>query len=311
MDWRHVPSLAGLRAFEAAARHLSLQKAAEELHVTPAALSHQIKSLEEHLGQPLFRRLNRAVELTEAGHALSPGTTDAFSTLITAWRNAQRVTEDDVLNVTAGPAFTAKWLAPRLYEFATSHPHIELRFSASVKRLDFQRDNIDVAIRFGTGVNDDLYSLPLAEEWTTPVMLPEMAGRYPTAESLLDAPLIHDASIDFMNLPSSWPAWFGMLGINDVPSPHLTFNQAAHAVDAALAGGGVALGRRSLVVKDIAEGRLVAPFKTALATGAQFRFLCASGTESRPQIVTFRDWMLAEIAKNAHVTEAMTVVSLT
>ena len=119
-----LPPLTSLRAFEAAGRHLSFAQAAAELNVTPAALSFQIKSLEENLGQQVFRRLNRAVELTEAGRALLPGCTDGFEALRTAWRAAQRLNDTNTLTVTAGPAFTAKWLAPRLFDFAQAHPEI-------------------------------------------------------------------------------------------------------------------------------------------------------------------------------------------
>ena len=142
-----LPPLTALRAFEAAARHMSFAKAADELNVTPAALSYQIKALEADLGTPVFRRLNRAVELTEAGRALAPGASDAFATLSAAWRNTKRLNNSDVLTVTAGPAFTAKWLAPRLYDFAQAHPEIELRFHASLRLADFDRDEVDVAIR--------------------------------------------------------------------------------------------------------------------------------------------------------------------
>ena len=128
-----LPPLTALRAFEAAARHLSFAQAAAELNVTPAALSFQIKSLEAHLGTPVFRRLNRAVELTEAGRALSPAVTDGFETLSRAWRTTQRLGDNNTLTVTAGPAFTSKWLAPRLYDFARLHPEIELRVSASLR----------------------------------------------------------------------------------------------------------------------------------------------------------------------------------
>ena len=166
---RRLPPLTALRAFDAAARHMSFAKAADELSVTPAALSFQIKSLEEHLGQPLFRRLNRAVELTEAGRALAPGAAEGFQALSAAWRAARRRQDDRTLTVTAGPAFTAKWLAPRLYEFAQTHPEIELRFSASLRMMDFDRDEIDVAIRFGYGPDPGLYALPLRREWITPV----------------------------------------------------------------------------------------------------------------------------------------------
>ena len=150
-----LPPLTALRAFEAAARHMSFAKAAEELHVTPAALSFQIKSLEEHLGQPLFLRLNRAVRLTEAGRTLAPGVSDGFDTLTQAWRATRRLQNDTVLNVTAGPAFTAKWLAPRMYDFARAHPEIDLRFSATLRILDFERDDVDVAIRFSSSKTDE------------------------------------------------------------------------------------------------------------------------------------------------------------
>ena len=305
-----LPPLTALRAFDAAARHMSFARAAEELNVTPAALSYQIKSLEEHLGAPLFRRLNRAVELTEAGQALAPGAADGFQTLAAAWRAAQRLQDDQTLTVTAGPAFTAKWLAPRLYEFAQSHPEIELRFSASLKTMDFGRDAIDVAIRFGYAPPPNLYSLPLAEEWVTPVMTPALAERYPDPASLRDAPLIFDSSIDFLDPPCDWPAWFRAVGIDFTPTHGPRFSQADHAVDAALAGVGVALGRRALVIKDIAEGRLVAPYGIALSTGAKFRFLCPLGTENRPQIKAFRDWILAEIDKTTAVSEALTILPL-
>ncbi|MEL7090419.1 MAG: transcriptional regulator GcvA [Pseudomonadota bacterium] len=304
-----LPPLTALRAFDAAARHMSFAKAAEELHVTPAALSFQIKSLEEHLGTPLFRRLNRAVELTGAGSALAPGARDGFQALAAAWRAAQRTMDNQTLVVTAGPAFTAKWMAPRLYAFALDHPEIELRFAASLKMMDLARDGIDVAIRFGKRTPEDQYFVqPLAEEWVCPVMTPEMAARFPTPASLANAPLIVDNSIEFLEPPANWAAWFRAM---DLPPPEVhgpRFSQADHAIDAALAGVGVVLGRRALVVKDLDDGRLVAPFKTALETGARFRFLCAKGAETRPHIAALREWIVAEIDKMRHITDAMTLV---
>lgn len=305
-----LPPLTALRAFDAAARHMSFAKAADELHVTPAALSYQIKSLEEHLGAPLFRRLNRAVELTEAGTALAPGARDGFQTLAAAWRAAVRLQDTQSLTITAGPAFTAKWLAPRLYEFAQAHPEIELRFSASLRMMDFGRDAVDVAIRFGYGPDEGLYSLSLAEEWVAPVMTPELAARYPTPESLVDAPLIVDHSVDFLDPKCDWPAWFAAMGVDHGTLHGPQFSQADHAVDAALAGVGIVLGRRALVVKDVADGRLVMPFKTALGTGARFRFLCPEGTENRPQVKALREWMLAEINKTANITSSLTIISV-
>lgn len=305
-----LPPLTALRAFDAAARHMSFSKAADELHVTPAALSYQIKSLEEHLGAPLFRRFNRAVELTEAGRALAPGAKDGFQTLAVAWRSAERLQDNQTLTVTAGPAFTAKWLAPRLYEFAQAHPEVELRFSASLKIMDFGRDAIDVAIRFGYGPDPGLYSLALADEWIAPVMTPDLAARYPTPQSLTEAPLIIDHSIDFLDPPCDWVTWFRAMGVDFTEGHGPQFSQADHAVDAALAGVGVVLGRRALVVKDIAEGRLVMPFPTALGTGARFRFICPEGSENRPQVKAFRDWMLAEIDRTANVTASLKIISV-
>lgn len=303
-----LPPLTALRAFDAAARHMSFAKAADELSVTPAALSFQIKSLEEHLGAPLFRRLNRAVELTEAGAALAPGTADGFQTLSAAWRAAQRLQDEETLTVTAGPAFTAKWLAPRLYEFAQSHPEIELRFSASLRIMNFARDAIDVAIRFGTSVDPDLHAVPLAEEWVAPVMTPALAEQFPTPESLVDAPLIFDDSINFLTPKRDWEAWFHAMGIDFAPTHGPRFSQADHAIDAALAGVGVVLGRRALVVKDIAEGRLTLPFPKALMSGAKFWFLCPAGTENRPQIKAFREWMLSEIDKTTYITDSLEIL---
>lgn len=305
-----LPPLTALRAFDAAARHMSFAQAAAELNVTPAALSFQIKSLEEHLGAPLFRRLNRAVELTEAGEALSDGAAEGFQTLATAWRAAKRTQDTQTLTVTAGPAFTAKWLAPRLYEFAQSHPEIELRFAASLQRMDLMRDNVDVAIRFGTRATPDLYAIPLAKEWVMPVMTPALAAQYPTIESLHSAPIIFDDAIQFLNAPLDWPDWFRAMNAPFVPTSGPHFSQSDHAIDAALAGVGIVMGRRALVIKDLAEGRLVAPFPTALDTGARFSFLCLKGMEKRPQIAAFRDWILEEIDKTAYITESLTILDL-
>lgn len=305
-----LPPLTALRAFEAAARHMSFAKAAEELTVTPAALSFQIKNLEDHLGQPLFRRLNRAVELTEAGRTLAPGTRDGFEHLAAAWRAARRLGDTGALSVTAGPAFTAKWLAPRLYAFAQAHPDIELRFSATLRLQDFDRDEIDVAIRYGFGPDPGLHSEEMLEEGLVPLMRPEMAQTYPSPESLTQAPLFVDGSLDFMDPPAGWAEWFHASGIDHVPSPSARFSQADHAIDAALAGGGTALSRTSLAVPYLATGRLVAPYPVALMTRARFRFLCRDGEQSRKQIVAFRDWLMQEIGSYPTGLEGKTLVAV-
>lgn len=289
-----LPPLTALRAFEAAARHMSFAKAADELSVTPAALSFQIKSLETHLGAPVFRRLNRAVELTPAGEKLAEALREGFDRITAGWRAALRETRGKSLTVTAGPAITAKWLAPRMFEFAREHPEIELRFAASIRRMDFARDDVDAAIRFGYDVDEGLYSRPLIEEWVSPAMTPQLAERYPTPESLLEAPLIVDESLEFLAPCPNWTAWFQAAGMPGVVPSGARFSQADHALDAALAGAGVLLSRRSLSAYDLKAGRLVAPHQTAVSTKARLRFICPKSMASRPEIKAFEAWLVRE-----------------
>jgi LysR family glycine cleavage system transcriptional activator len=294
-----LPPLTALRAFEAAARHLSFARAADELGVTPAALSFQIKSLEEHLGQPVFRRLNRAVELTEVGKTLYPGVADGFAALGQAWRAARRQTDTTALRVTAGPAFTAKWLAPRMFLFARQHPEIELSFTASLRVMDFDRDEIDVAIRFGLPAREQgLFSVPIIHEWLTPMMSPDMAAQFPTPDSLSRATLLHQDDTRWLRPPVDWPAWFRAADLPPFQDDHgPRFSQADHALDAALEGAGVVLGRISLAQKALKEGRLVAPFALAITTQAHYRFVCPAGAEERPQVKAFLEWILAQTAQ--------------
>ncbi|MEM9049800.1 MAG: transcriptional regulator GcvA [Pseudomonadota bacterium] len=290
-----LPPLTALRAFDAAARHLSFAQAAAELNVTPAALSYQIKSLEIHAGTPLFRRLNRAVELTEAGRLLAPGLADGFSRLQGAWAQLRRLANETVLTVTAGPAFTAKWLAPRLFRFAEAHPGIELRFAATLRVMDFGRDEVDIAVRFGLDVPDTLFAEDLAPEWVTPVMTPALGARFSTPASLAGAVLIHDDSLSAFPKPPDWAAWFRHAGVAPLPEGGPRFSQADHALDYALEGGGVLLGRAWLAERDVTAGRLVAPFRTALRATARYRIVCEAGTQTRPHIAKFRSWVRAEM----------------
>ncbi|MEM6481574.1 MAG: transcriptional regulator GcvA [Pseudomonadota bacterium] len=293
-----LPPLTALRAFDAAARHLSFQKAADELNVTPAALSFQIKSLEAHFGGPLFTRLNRAVTLTEAGSALAPGTRDGFEALGAAWRSAQRITEQNALTVTAGPAFTATWLAPRLYGFVQEHPGIELRLSASLTMVDLARAGIDVAIRFGYSVEDErLHAEPLMEDWVTPMMIPDLAERYPGTVGLKDIPIIHQDDIGFLDPPVDWPAWFRAAGLPPRSWTGQRYSQADHAIDAALSGAGAVLARIAFAGRFLSDGRLVAPFSTGLKTVAGYRFVCLKDSLDRPNIAAFREWLFAQVSE--------------
>ena len=299
-----LPPLTALRAFEAAARHMSFARAAAELNVTPAALSFQIKSLEERLGRPVFRRLNRAVELTPAGRALAPGASEGFSALSSAWRAARRQGDGRTLTVTAGPAFTAKWLAPRLFAFAQAHPEIELRFSASLRIMDFDRDEVDVAIRFGHPNRDPgLHAETVIEEWVTPMMVPELARRVRAPADLLDLPLLHQDDTAVQRWAMDWSAWFEAAGLPVPEETGTRFSQADHAIDAAVGGAGAILGRISLCEGHVRDGSLAMPLPLSLRPGTQFSVVCPKGSETRPQVARFVEWVRAETGGIAAMAE--------
>lgn len=292
-----LPPLTALRAFDAAARRMSFAQAAEELHVTPAALSYQIKQLETHLGVALFRRLNRAVELTEAGRALQPGVAEGFAAFRAARRAVDRLRSDRALVVTAGPAVTAKWLAPRMFRFAALHPEIELRFVASLRLMDFARDEVDAAIRFGAGGGEGLYSRCLFDDWLLPLCAPSVASRLSRPDDLAGETLLHDDSLaPFPDAPG-WEDWLRAAGAR-APDPRrgARFSNADHALDAAAEGGGVALGRLHLAERDIAAGRLVAPFPTLLRSPGRYHFVCPEGAETSPAVAAFLAWIVEEAA---------------
>lgn len=304
-----LPPLTALRAFEAAARHMSFAKAAAELFVTPAALSYQIKQLEEHLGVAVFRRLNRAVELTEAGRALQPRVTEGFDNLRQAVRAVAKLQTETALTITAGPAFTAKWLAPRFFRFANAHPEIELRFVATLRVMDFERDGIDAAIRFGTADDPDSYSEVLADEWVTPVCTPAIAERIRT-RGLAQIMLLHDESIEFLDPAPNWEAWARVADMDVDWSHGQRFTNADHAIDFALEGGGIVLGRIVLVERYLDTGRLVMPFRQALRTNASFRFVCPRGAEETPRIATLLGWLREEVAGVGRHVEGMEFLTL-
>jgi len=306
-----LPSLTALRAFEAAARHMSFAAAAEELSVTPAALSFQIKSLEEALGAPLFVRLTRAVELTAAGRALAPETTRGFEALRAAWKAALNTLSENRLTVTAGPAFTTKWLAPELGRFAQAHPDIELRFVTTLAKLDFARDGIGLAVRFGIPDDEGLFSEHFYDDYILPVMRPEIAERVTEPAVLLRETLIGEESLDFLKERPDWPRWLAASGVEVPADVKVTsFTQADHAVDAALAGAGVALSRFSMARHALRSVALVAPFPVVLAVPAHFRFVCPVGEEERPAVRAFRDYFHAEAARDVDLLQGRHVVKV-
>ena len=298
-----LPSLNALRAFEAAARLLSFQKAAEELFVTPSALSYQIKQLEEQLQMPLFVRLSRAVALTEAGRRLYPGIHEGFERMQGAVRTLGRTGQDKVLVVSSGPAFAAKWLAPRVYKFVDQHPDVELRIAAGLKLTDFNVDEVDVALRFGGGNYPGLFVEPLFEEAVLPLASPEYVERFGGSlddTNLKRVTLLHDDSTSFMQKRSNWKRWLDDRGIDDVDAEKgPRFNHADHGLDAAVDGAGIVLGRLTLAMRDIRLRRLVAPFEHYLKARAGFCFVAPTGSMKLPRVGIFHQWLREEVETEA------------
>ena len=300
---RRLPPLNALRAFEAAARHLSLSRAADELSVTPAAVSHQIRTLEDHLGVPLFRRDGRSLLLTDAGQACLPGIREGFERLSSAIDEIDSLGMAGVLTVSVAPSFAAKWLVPRLDRFLETMPGADVRIDVSSGPLDFEREDVDVAIRFGDGVHPGLQVDKLFHEMVFPVCSPELLkGAKPLREprDLLQFTLIH---LDWEAQGAVWPNWrmwmqaAGVKDFNDTRGLH--FSQTSLALQAALDGHGVALGETTLAAHDIASGRLVKPFELSLRSPAQFGYHLITRRDSsdRPMTKAFRNWILVEAAQ--------------
>lgn len=283
-----------MRAFEAAARHLSFTKAAEELNVTQAAISHQVKALEEWLGVPLFRRLNRALLLTDAGQNYAPPLGQSFDLLAEA---TDRIRDDDnrgTLTVTTLPSIAAKWLVPRLGRFRQAHPDIDLRIDASQHLSDFARENVDVAVRYGRGLWEGTRADRLMTEDFFPVCSPDLIDGDPPLHKLDDLhrhTLLHDDN------RTDWTVWFLAAGIKGGdPTRGPGFTDSSLVLQAAAEGQGVALGRGALAANDLAAGRLVKPFDISLPATFAYYLVCPEANAERPKIVAFRDWLLAEAA---------------
>lgn len=294
-----LPPLNALRAFEAASRLLSFQKAAEELHVTPSALSYQIKSLEEHLGVLVFERGNRQVRLTEAGEKIRPDIADAFQILQRGVDRLEAATPDNVIIVACGPSHVAKWLAPRLYRFAEKHPDLELRISAGLGLTDFAKDGVDVALRFGPGFYPELHVEKMFDEYLTPMVAPNLlAETHPIhqPEDLSHYQLLHDDSFTMFTKAVGWPEWLKAAGNSSIDGTKgLRFTHADHCIEAAVNGAGVALARVALGQGDLANGRLVAPFDLQIRTGCATSFVCPPSHIEREKNRLFRDWLFSEL----------------
>ncbi|MER9655056.1 transcriptional regulator GcvA [Mesorhizobium sp. M0152] len=291
---RKLPPLTALPAFDAAARYLSFSKAANELNVTHGAISRAIRNIEDRLGVRLFDRGTRSVRLTSVGVAYATQVGKALDQIAAATIAAAPDRSTGILNVSTSDGFAGRWLVPRLHRFHRANTDIDVRLSTSGVLADFVSDGIDIAIRYGKGGYTGVTAEFLADEEVFPVCSPELLqGEHPLRrpEDLRHHKLIHDAfRID-------WAAWLEHAGVSDVdPKRGVRFDSATFAVEAAVHGEGVLLGRSALVSADLAAGRLVRPFDAALKSAARYYVVYPEGALRQRKIRAFRDWLFAEVA---------------
>lgn len=291
MSRRRLPPLNTLPSFEAAARHLSFSKAADELCVSHGAVSRAVSKLEEQLGVRLMVRSTRSVRLTSAGASFAAEVRDALGQLMTA---ATTVTgpATGVVNVSTIDVFATRWLMPRLSRFRRTHGDVDVRVAVSERPADFALDGIDIAIRCGDGRYPGLSVQLLTREDHFPVCSPELLeGRFGLRKpaDLVRHTLLHDV------FTVGWAAWLSRAGVDRVdPCRGPTFLSSDHAVQAAIRGEGVVLGRSALVGEDLAAGRLVRPFDLGLPAGFAYYVVCPPRSLERRDVRAFRDWLLAE-----------------
>ena len=297
MTRRNYP-LNALRAFEASARNLSYVKAAEELFVSPAAISHQVKRLEDYLGVQLFRRQPNGLLLTDTAQRLMIDLSDAFQRLDTALDRVQDNETQGALTLSIAPMFAVKWLLPRLGMFNLLHPEIDVRMSASLALVDPQRDGFDAAIRLGKGHYPELCTVKLFDESVTPMCCPRLleTTHLNGPDDLQKFVLLHDDSMRFDPDVPTWKKWLTTAGASAVKTtrgPH--FNQPDHALQAAIDGAGVVLGWQYLAHDDLAAGRLVQPFNIELPLGSAFYFVYPKVLSKQLKLTSFLNWLLEEI----------------
>jgi LysR family glycine cleavage system transcriptional activator len=309
-----LPPLNALRVFEAAARHLSFKEAANELSITQAAVSHQIKSLEDYLGVQLFKRAGRGVQLTEAARACLPKLREGFDSLAAAVEMIHLRADETDLQITAPPVFTARWLMPRLADFARREPKVDVRVVGSSKMVDagaldhpaitssfdLRSESSGVEIHLGAGDYPGHRADKLFDVSTIAVASPELvtAGLRDPAD-LANHTLLHDDAMDLVAHGHAWEKWLEVAGVADkvdgTRGPHFSSNILS--LEAASQKLGVALALRPLVDADIASGRLVAPFNVALTPRSAYYLVCPEVISDRPAVVAFRKWLLSQAVK--------------
>lgn len=309
---RALPSLNALRAFEVAARHNNFKLAADELRVTPAAVSYQIGSLETHLGVELFRRDNRTMHLTDAGRLIASGIADGFDRIAATLNeldayvhsSAGRGRDREVLTIDVAPAFASKWLLPRLHKFTAKVPNVDVRILAKRELTDFADDGVDVAIRFGHGRYSDLRVEKLFDEAITPICSPR---RMQSTENGLSNPrdlgsqiLLHDDSYFFTHFRPDWDMWLkaaNVEGIDTLAGPRFSLSELA--VQASIEDCGIALGRLGLTCDDVASGRLVYPFDLIIFLDLGYYLVGPPKAFKTPKVEKLRAWLLDEAKMTA------------
>lgn len=292
---RRLPPLTSVRAFEAAARHLSFVRAAGELQVTPAAIGQQVKQLEDYLGVQLFLRAAGGLELTEAAGEALPLISSGFDSLAAALERLNGHRDDRPLVVSTCPSFASRWLIPRIDRFEAAMPGVELRLLTTRRLVDFASEDVDVAIRYGAGNYPGLFSKRLGAEVVVVVAAPPLAAQLSSPADLLDAVLLHNDATNGDTTFPDWPGWLKSHGVEPTrPLRIRHFEDASLVLDAARAGLGVAIVWQILAAEDLRFGRLstVCP-ATRLAKA--FHFVCPPRHLDRPKIPAFRDWLIAEL----------------
>lgn len=282
-----LPPLNSLRLFEAAGRHESFKLAAEEVGITPSAVSHGIKSLEEWLGVALFSRDRSGLSLTEAGAAYMPQIRDALDLLAAATDAVPGRWPAGRLSVSVAPSFGLRWLIPNLPRFSEIHPGIEVSLDTNHRQIDFPRDGVDLAIRMGRGQWPGLQAIRLAGEMLVPVCAPSLAETIVSTGELVGQTLLHVTSVT-----EDWAAWARLAGVEDLELDRgLQFDSIDMAFKAAVEGLGVAIGRLPLAAADIAAGRLVAVLGPPRRARTGYWLASGGPLPARPEVIAFRDWI--------------------
>jgi LysR family glycine cleavage system transcriptional activator len=301
---RRLPPLASLRAFEAAARHLSFARAAEDLLVTPGAVSQQVKQLEDWLGVPLFRRMPKGVLLTDAGQLYGSELREVFARLALASERVRRQAGTPILTVSLPASLATRWLIPRLGGFRARHPDIDIRVEVNPAPTDFSRENVDLAIRHGPGPAwPGLQADLLFPHIVFPVCSPRLLEGGPPPEGPADLaryPLLHeDPWVDHLGRlhDITWAQWFDEVGAGGVDASRgLHFAQTHMSLQAAIAGQGIALTNRAIAGDDLRSGRLVRPLPQEVRLDSSYWLVCPEATVAQPRIAAFRAWLLEEAA---------------